>query len=1155
MFGRSPARASTTVRIGHWIWPSLFIALAELSAQTLVWTGTASYVDEVGAGNTTIALGTTLNITTPADHFMNGTAVINNGSIKWVGSGAIRGWSGASLTNNNDFEDQNASAVSLYPTYDSNFVFNNSSTGIFTKSGVGTTTFGIAFSNAGNVAVQSGTLILAAGGTNSGSFVTSAGATTRFDTDYTLATGSSLTGLGSYLLNGGTLTISGTATITTLNLAGGLLAGTHTLNSSVLNWTGSGLGTSGTTTIAANSVLNLSSTADHFLNQRALINHGVTNWSDGGALRGWSGASFTNHSQFNDLNLIAASVYATYDSNFFFSNTATGTYTKSGAGTTTYTIPFDNAGAVNVNAGTLALAAGGTNTATITTATGAITRFDTDYSLATGSSLIGSGSYLLNGGTLTASGSLTITTLNLSGGLLAGTHTFNSSVLNWTGSGLGTPGVTTIASSSTLNLTTTADHFFNQRGLVNNGVTNWSGGGALRGWSGASFTNNYHFNDLNTTAASAYATYDGNFSFTNAAAGTYAKSGTGTTTYSVPFTNSGTVNVQAGVLALLGGGTNTSTGAIVTSAGAITSFDADYTLASGSSLTGLGLYRLTNGSLTASGTVTISKLNLIGGLLAGTQTFASSALDWSNSGLGTSGITTIASTSSLAITTSADHFFNQRALINNGTTTWSGSGALRGWSGASFTNNSQFNDQNTTPASVYATYDSNFSFINAGTGTYSKTGAGTTTYSVPFENAGTVHVSAGTLSLAGGGTNTAIGSFVTASGATTRFDTGYALNNNSSLTGPGAYLLAAGTLSADGNITVSNLNLVAGTLAGTQIFLNSTLDWSGASLATAGTTTIAPSSTLSISTSGDHYLNSRTLSNAGTLTWLGNGALRGWDGAAISNTGTFNDQNSGGASVYSTYNSNFSFTNATGGSYNKTGAGTTTFAVSFTNAGSLYVQGGSLVFSAGFTNSNGAVLVSNGASLISSTSLSLGTGTLSGTGTLTAPSISAGGLVSPGSSPGQLNVTGDLTLLSTASSLFEIGGTTQSTTYDFLNVSGNATINGSLAVTFTNGFQASVLNSNVFTIVSAASLTGTFTNAANGAQLLTSNGAGFFQVNYSGTSITLSNFTPVPEPSTYALLAAGLGVLLLASRRRHEQPSHSPLQSPPVSSFTRSSKR
>lgn len=103
------------------------------------------------------------------------------------------------------------------------------------------------------------------------------------------------------------------------------------------------------------------------------------------------------------------------------------------------------------------------------------------------------------------------------------------------------------------------------------------------------------------------------------------------------------------------------------------------------------------------------------------------------------------------------------------------------------------------------------------------------------------------------------------------------------------------------------------------------------------------------------------------------------------------------------------------------------------------------------------------------------------------------------------------------------------TGYDTLSAP-TASLGGSLNLYFTNGFQSTVSPSTTFTLITAGGgLSGQFAGISNGAIIDTTDGLGAFTVNYLPTSLTISNFTPVPEPSTAALLCAG-AVLLLAAR-------------------------
>ncbi len=129
---------------------------------------------------------------------------------------------------------------------------------------------------------------------------------------------------------------------------------------------------------------------------------------------------------------------------------------------------------------------------------------------------------------------------------------------------------------------------------------------------------------------------------------------------------------------------------------------------------------------------------------------------------------------------------------------------------------------------------------------------------------------------------------------------------------------------------------------------------------------------------------------------------------------------------------------------------------SFNNSGILQVTGpGTLTIGGAFSHQAGAML--------------------RGTGTLSVTTIAAfDGDVNPGTSPGVLNITGDLPQSFLSTTTIDVEGTTVGTGFDQLNVSGAATLNGPLIIEAPvmpePGFAYNVLNT--------GSRTGAFSSVA-----------------------------------------------------------------------------
>ena len=104
------------------------------------------------------------------------------------------------------------------------------------------------------------------------------------------------------------------------------------------------------------------------------------------------------------------------------------------------------------------------------------------------------------------------------------------------------------------------------------------------------------------------------------------------------------------------------------------------------------------------------------------------------------------------------------------------------------------------------------------------------------------------------------------------------------------------------------------------------------------------------------------------------------------------------------------------------------------------------------------------------------------------------GTLAPGHSAGQTIVQDDYTQGEAGTLEIEIGGSEQGGQHDFVNVIGNALVDGQLDLRLVNGFQPAPAQT--FVIFDSASLLGVFKNAASGQRVTTTDGAGSFLVHY-----------------------------------------------------------
>ena len=360
--------------------------------------------------------------------------------------------------------------------------------------------------------------------------------------------------------------------------------------------------------------------------------------------------------------------------------------------------------------------------------------------------------------------------------------------------------------------------------------------------------------------------------------------------------------------------------------------------------------------------------------------------------------------------------------------------------------------------------------------------------------------------------------------------------------------ISGGTAQLTSSITINDLLLLGGAIngVGTLNIAGSGSDWQAGTLSGLNELIIAPGAFFNATATASHDFSQTKITNQGQFIWTDSGSLRSGNGGSFVNASGAVFTDATNASLLNPARSAivnlgglFTFTNA--GTYVKSGSTETKISAAFTNQGSIIVNAGNLHFDAAFTQTSGNILLANGATTQFDSGLIFAVGSLTGNGTVmgnvtNGAASGAPAILSPGSPVGQLAIQGSLSLLSTSQLIIDLAGTVKGVTYDFLSVRDTATLGGTLAVNLASGFNPT---GTTFTVLTASSFTGgsVFSNIANGGRLLTSDGSGSFLVNYVSPSLTLSGFqfTPIPEPSTWALFATGLGALALAALRRRKR--------------------
>jgi autotransporter-associated beta strand protein len=558
-------------------------------------------------------------------------------------------------------------------------------------------------------------------------------------------------------------------------------------------------------------------------------------------------------------------------------------------------------------------------------------------------------------------------------------------------------------------------------------------------------------------------------------------------------------------------------------------------------------------SITATGTTTFSGNNTYDGRTTMNATGGTLTLSGNNSGAA-GGMRVFAGTVNV----------NNANALGTGTLTLDGAGTtINNTSGAAVTNlgnNAVVWDGNLGTGFTFGTSAStsgNYN-LNLGTGTVTAASARTmtfagsgTTLTMGTLDSTTTSATAITFTINGAGNTLTLGGYKIRSLAPSSLTAvSDSLAGTANLTINGAII--------DGNAYANGLKIKGTgttTFSGNNTYTGVTDITSGAYLKLGSSAALGSTVGATVVSSGGLLdLNGQTI--AETLNYTGTGGLLNSAAGAATVSGVVDIAS--GMTINTTGDITLSgkLTGSSNKNLTKSGGGTLKFSAGNSDfAGTLKVSEGTLLVTSAGNVSTSSSIVDGGTLRVNGTAggvtVNVG-GSLGGSGTVGTTTVA--GTLSPGNSPGILNVNGNLTMASGGNMVWELFANTATqaspAVFDQVLVSGALAFAGSNGITLNFGTTAagstvswsdSFWNSNQSFLIydvagsttgfSNLSLLNTSFNDATGAALAESQGS--FSVSQLGSDVFL-NYNAIPEPSTGSMLGLGFAGLVVTRLLRRK---------------------